>query len=126
MTSHSFTQIRNHNIFLSSIYTHAEASVCHYKKFLPDILELHPTEVTNQCFIIPSSKSDKDNFLKLINNHYVYDGILSTGKFDLTELEQDVVKFYIAGKPLITSDDRFRTVFRFKNSPTEITPPNSK
>ena len=126
MKSHSFAQIRNHNTLLSNIYKHAEASDCHYKKFLPDILELHPTEVTNQSFVVPSNKSDKDHFLKLINNHYVYDGIWSTGKFDLIQLEVDVVKFYIAGKPLITSDGRFRTVFRFKNSPTEISPPNSK
>ena len=40
--------------------------------------------------------------------------------FDLHQLEQDVVKIYIAGKPLITFDS-LRIVFRFRNLPTENT-----
>ena len=81
------------------------------------------TEITEQSCIVPSNEADEDPsygtdgnpFLKLINSHYVYNDIYSIGKFDLNQLEQDVVKFYIAGKPLIVFDDNVRTVFRFKN-----------
>ena len=97
---------------------------CHYKKYLPDDPpELHPTEVTGQTCIIPP---DGKQFVKLINSHYVYNGIQSTAIFDLNRLEQDVVKLYIAGKPLIAIDSNIRTVFRFRNSPTEHTLPGNK
>ena len=81
---------------------------------------MHITEVTNQSCIVPCSKTDENPFLKLINSHYVYDGIQSIAMFDLNRLEEDVVKIYIAGKPLITFDN-IRTVFRFRNLPTENT-----
>ena len=56
----------------------------------------------------------------------MYNGIQSIAMFDLHQLEQDVVKFYIAGKPLIAIDSSIRTVFRFRNSPTEIALPANK
>ena len=100
---------------------------CHYKKYLPDNpLELHPAEVTSQTCIVPPDGSDGKQFLKLINSHYVYIGSQSTAVFDLDQLEQNVVKFYIAGKPLIAIDGSIRTVFRFRNSPTENTLPRNK
>lgn len=127
-----FSQIENHNTFLRRIFTHAETLGCHYKKYLPDKLpELLITEVTEQSCIVPSIGADKDPcngtdehpshgtdenpFLKLINSHYIYNDIYSIAKFDLNQLEQDVVKIYIAGKPLIVFDSNIRTVFRFKN-----------
>lgn len=84
---------------------------------------MHPTEITNQSCIVPSNESNQDQFLKIINNHYVYNG---TWSIDLNQLEQDVVEIYIVGKPLIAIDSSIRTVFRFKNMPTEITQPGSK
>ena len=102
-------------------------SDCHYKIFIPDNLpELHPSEVTNQSSIVPCNGTDGNQFLKLINSHYVYNGIRSIAMFDFKQLEQDVVKLYIAGKPVITLDDSIRTIFRFRNLPTEITLPGSK
>ena len=71
-----------------------------------------PSNVTDEH---PSHGTDENPFLKLINSHYVYNDIYSIAKFDLNQLEQDVVKFFIAGKPLIVFDGNFRTVFRFKN-----------
>ena len=95
-------------------------SDCHYKKYLPDNPpELHPTEISSQACIVPSDGSEGKLFLKLINRHYVYNGRQSTSVFDLDHLEQDVVKIFIAGKPLIAIDSSIRTVFRFRNSPTE-------
>lgn len=121
----SFTQIRNHNAFLNSILTHAETLDCHYKKYLPaadDLPKLHATEFTSQACIVPFNDNQ---FLKLINSHYVYNVIHSITMCDLNQLEQDVVKFYIAGKPIIITDDdgpgNMRNVFRFRNLPTEIT-----
>ena len=100
---------------------------CRYKKYLPDNPpEVHPTEVTCQTCIVPSDECEGKQFLKLINSHYVYNGSQSTAIFDLDQLEQDVVKFYIAGKPLIAIDNSIRTVFRFRNSPTEDTLPRNK
>ena len=104
-------------------------SDCHYKKYLPDDPPvLHLTEVTSQSCIVPADGSDGKQFLKLINSHYVYNGIQSTAEFDLVQLEQDVVKFYIAGKPSIATDSSssIRSVFRFRNSPTEYTLPGNK
>ena len=121
---YSFIQIRKHNTFLNDIVTHIKTPDCHYKKYLPDKLpELHPTEITNQSCIVPSNESNQDQFLRIINNHYVYNG---TWSIDLNQLEQDVVEIYIVGKPLIAIDNSIRTVFRFKNMPTEITQPGSK
>jgi len=115
-------QIEKHNTFLDSILTHAKNSDCHYKKYLPDNPpKLHPTEVTSQTCIIPSNGSNEDQFLKLIKSHYDHNGIHSSAVFDLRQLEQDVVKFYIAGKPLITVESSIRIIFRFRNSPTETT-----
>ena len=120
-------QIVNHNAFLNNIFAHALHSGCHYKKYLPDNPpELHLTEVTDQNCIVPADGPDGKQFLKLINSHYVYNGIQLSAMFDLVQLEQDVVKFYIAGKPLIAIDDGIRTVFRFRNSPTENTLPGNK
>ena len=117
-------QIRKHNAFLNSIFAHVKTSDCHYKKYLPDKFpELHPTEITIQSCICPSNVSDQDQFLKLINNHYVYNG---TWSIDLNQLEQDIVEICIVGKPLIAIDSSIRTVFRFKNMPTDITQPGSK
>ena len=102
-------------------------SDCHYKKYLPDDPPmLHPTEITSQSCIVPADGSDGKQFLKLINSHYIYNGIQSTAVFDLVQLEQDVVKFYIVGKPLIAIDSSIRTVFRFRNSPKENTLPGNK
>ena len=53
----------------------------------------------------------------------MYNGTCS---IDLNQLEQEVVEIYIVGKPLIAIDSSIRTVFRFKNMPTEITQPGSK
>lgn len=75
---------------------------------------------------MPSDETNGEQFLKLINSHYVYNDTQSTAKFDLVQLEQDVVKFYIAGKPSIAADSSIRAVFRFRNSPTENTLPGSK
>ena len=98
------------------------SSDCHYKKYLPDDPPvLHPTEVTSQSCIVPSDGFDEKQFLKVINSHYVYNGIQSTAVFDLVQLELDVVKFYIVGKPLMAIDSSIRTIFRFRNSPTENT-----
>ena len=46
--------------------------------------------------------------------------------FDLIQLEQDIVKFYVTGKPLIATDGEIRTVFRFKQSPTGNILPGNK
>lgn len=90
-------------------------------------MELHPTEVSGQACIVPSDESSEGRlFLKLINSHYIYNGRQSSAVFDLERLEQDVVKFFIAGKPLIAIDSSIRTVFRFRNSPTENTLPGNK
>ena len=90
--------------------------------YLPDSPpELHPTEVTSQHSIIPCKETNEENFIKLIKSHYIYNGLHSIPMIDLDQLEQAVVKFYIAGKPLIINDSNLRSVFRFKNSPTEIT-----
>ena len=114
-----FVQIQNHNVFLDSIITHAATSDCHYKIYVLETPpELYPTEVTSQNCIIPC---DEKPFIKLINTHYIYNGFQSTGILDLYQLERDVVKFYIAGKPLIINDNSIRSVFRFSNSPTETT-----
>ena len=127
LTMMSSKQIENHNSFLNSIYTHTISADCHYKKYLPDNpSELHPTEVTSQACIIPSDGPNEKQFLKLINSHYVYNGTQSAAVFDLDQLELDVVKVYIVGKPLITIDSNIRTVFRFRNSPTEATLPKYK
>ena len=50
----------------------------------------------------------------------MYNGVQSSSMFDLEQLEQNVVAFYIAGKPLITSND-IKIIFRFRDSPNEIT-----
>ena len=90
-------------------------------------MELHPTEVSSQACIVPSDEGSGGRlFLKLINSHYIYNGRQSSAVFDLERLEQDVIKFFIAGKPLITIDGSIRTVFRFRNSPTENTLPGNK
>lgn len=104
---------------MNSVFTHAKSS--DYKGYLPDKLpELHATEVTNQSCIFACSETDENQFLKLINSHYIYNEIHSITMFDLHQLEQDVVKIYVAGKPLITFDN-LRIVFRFRNLPTENT-----
>jgi len=99
----------------------------YYKKILPNNPpDLHPTEVTNHTCIVPF-ETDEDQFLKLIKSHYDYNGTQLSAKFNLKRLEQDVVKFYIAGKPLIVTDDsEFKIVFRFRNLPTEMTISGSK
>jgi len=50
----------------------------------------------------------------------MYNGAQSNPMFDLKQLEQNVVAFYIAGKPLIALDD-IRIIFRFRDSPNETT-----
>ena len=50
----------------------------------------------------------------------MYNGVQTNPLFDLEQLEQSVVAFYIAGKPLIISDD-IRIIFRFRDSPNETT-----
>ena len=40
--------------------------------------------------------------------------------FDLDQLEQNVVAFYIAGKPRIELGN-IKIIFRFRNSPNETT-----
>lgn len=113
-------QIQNHNAFLERIFRHAKSSDCHYKMYLPDIPpELYPTEVTSQNCIIPCNGTNGKQFIRLINSHYIYIGCNSAPTLDLNQLERAVVKFYIAGKPLITNDDSIRYVFRFRNSPSE-------
>lgn len=113
-------QIQSHNAFLDSIFKHATSSDCSYKMYLPDVLpELHPTEVTDQFCIIPCNETNEEQFMKLINNYYIYNGFQSTGMLDLVQLEKDIVKLYIAGKPLIANNSNMRRVFRFRNSPTE-------
>ena len=104
---------------MNSIFGHATHS---YQKYLPDSLpESHPTEVTSQSCIAPSDGgTGKQQFLKLIKSCYVYNGVKSSPLFDLDQLEQNVVAFYIAGKPQIQLDS-IRTIFRFRNSPNEIT-----
>ena len=104
---------------MTSIFSHATPS---HQKYLPNSLtESHPTEVTNQSCIVPSVEgTGKQQFLKLIKSYYVYDGGQSSPLFDLDQLEQYVVGFYIAGKPQIQLDS-IRTVFRFRNSPNDIT-----
>ena len=116
----SFQQIKVHNLFLSSVSDHAKLSNCHYRKYLPENLtEIYVTEVTTQSCIVPYEEDNgKQQFLKLIKSCYMYNGDQSSPKFDLEQLEQNVVAFYIAGKSLITSDD-IRIVFRFRDSPTE-------
>ena len=90
--------------------------------YLPDSPpELHPTEVTTQHSIIPCNETNGENFIKLIKSHCIYNCLHSIPMIDLDQLEQAVVKVYIAGKPLIINDGGIRSVFRFKNSPTETT-----
>ena len=117
-----FTQIGCHNSFLNSIFGHAKDPNCHYRKYLPDSPpESHPTEVTSQSCIVPSDGgTGKQQFLKLIKSCSMYNGVQSSPLFDLEQLEQSVVAFYIAGKPLITLDD-MRIIFRFRDSPNETT-----
>ena len=113
-------QIQKHNDFLNSIFEHATSSDCHFKMCLPESPQkLHPTEVTSQNCIIPSNETDEKHFVKLINSHYIYSGFQSTPVLDLLQLERAVVKFYIAGKPLIMRDSSIRSIFRFRNSPAE-------
>ena len=50
----------------------------------------------------------------------MYSGVQSSPLFDLDQLEKNVVAFYIAGKPQIQLDS-IRTIFRFRNSPHEMT-----
>ena len=115
-------QIENHNAFLDCIFRHATTSDCQYKMYLLETAQkLYPTEVTNQHCIIPCKKTDEKQFIMLIHSHYIYNGFQSTGMLDLYQLEQDVVKVYIAGKPLIINDNSTRSVFRFRDSPTETT-----
>ena len=83
--------------------------------------ELHPTEVTSEHSIIPCDETNGENFIKLIKSHYIYNGLQSIPMIDLDQLEQAVIKFYIAGKPLIINDSSIRTIFRFRNSPNETT-----
>ena len=54
----------------------------------------------------------------MIKSCYVYSGVQSSPLFNLVQLEQNIVAFYIAGKPHIRLDG-IRTVFRFKNIPNE-------
>jgi len=83
--------------------------------------ESHATEVTIQSCIVPSDGDNgQQQFLKLIKSCYMYNRNQSNPLFDLERLEQNVVAFYIAGKPLITLDD-IRIIFRFRNSPNETT-----
>lgn len=115
-------QIENHNAFLNSIFTHVTTYDCQYKIYLLETpRELYPTEVTNHNCIIPCNKTDEKQFTMLINTHCIHNGFQSTGMLDLHQLEQDVVKVYIAGKSLIINDNSIRSVFRFSNSPTETT-----
>ncbi|XP_065913406.1 uncharacterized protein [Dysidea avara] len=112
-----------HNSFLNSIFDHAKDTNCHYQKYLPNSPpELHPTEVTSQSCIVPSDRrgTGKKQFLKLIRSCSMYNGVQSSSMFDLEQLQQNVVAFYIAGKPLITSND-IKIIFRFRDSPNEIT-----
>ena len=115
-----FTQIGCHNSFLNSIFGHIKDPNCCYRKYLPvSPPESHVTEVTSQCCIVPcDGDTGKQQFLKLIKSCCIYNG--ANPLFDLEQLEQNVVAFYIAGKPLIKLDD-IRIVFRFRDSPNETT-----
>jgi len=99
-----------------------EQPKCHYQKYLPDNFpELYATEVTNQSCIVPSDRdTGKQQFLKLIKSCCMYNGVQPCPMFDLEQLEQNVVAFYVAGKPQIQLDN-IRTIFRFRNSPNETT-----
>ena len=58
--------------------------------------------------------------MDLVRRCYVYNAVQHTTVIDLEQLEQDVVAFYIAGKPLITSVG-MSMVFRFRDLPNEVT-----
>jgi len=89
------------------------------QKYLPDNPpEIYVTEVTSQSCIV-ASDGDKQ-FLKLIKSNNMYNGVQSSPMFDLEQLEQNVIAFYIAGKPQIWLNN-IRTIFRFRNSPNETT-----
>lgn len=87
---------------------------------MPESLtEIYITEAGIQSSIVPPEEGNgKQQFLQLIKSCYVYNGDQAGPLFDLIQLEQAVVKDYIAGKPLITSDD-IRIIFRFRDSPNE-------
>ena len=104
------------------MYEQSKHSKCHYQKYLPDSPpESHATEVTSQSCIVPSDGgAGKQQFLKLVKSCYMYSGVQCSPLFDLDQLEQNVVAFYIAGKPRIQLE-KIRTIFRFRNSPNETT-----
>ena len=117
-------QIGNHNHFLNSVFENATKHPdCQYKKYLPDNpSELHPVEITDHRCITPFTelKEGEQQFLKLINSCFLHNDAQSTAVFDLNHLEQDVVAYYIAGKPLIKETTSIRIIFRFRDSP-EVT-----
>jgi len=115
-------QIENHNLFLKNVLKHSKAPNSQYRKYLPENLsELHPTEITDHRCIAPFNKLEegKQHFLKLINSRFLHNDAQSTAMFDLHHLEQDVIAYYIAGKPLLIKET-IRMKFRFKDSP-EVT-----
>jgi len=105
---------------LTNVFRLAKLPNCHYHKCLPESpTNIHVKEATNQTCIVPyEADSGKQQFLKLIKSCFVYNGVQSSSMFDLEQLEQKIVSFYIAGKSVIISED-IRTVFRFRDSPNE-------
>jgi len=98
------------------VYRKSKDYNCHYQKYLPDSPHvLYATEVSNQSCIVPSDgDGGKQTFLKLIKSCFLYNDVQSSPLFDLDKLEQNIVAFYVAGKPQIQMDS-MRTIFRFKN-----------
>ena len=43
-----------------------------------------------------------------------------TADFQLTQLEEDIITNFFAGKPHLHSSSELRTVFKFKSSPEDI------
>jgi len=115
-------QVESHNSFLNSVYDNAKVSNCLYQRYLPESpSELHLTEISNQSAIVPlNGANEKQHFMNLVRRCHVYNAIQQTTVIDLEKLEQDVIAFYIAGKPLIGSVG-VTMVFRFRDLPNEVT-----